>query len=72
MRSPECKKTKPKKGFLHSEKWSLKGCPVREGSLIPGMGLTGLHLSLEEVNLEQMKGLPASHSRNGFSKFLPQ
>lgn len=36
----------------------------------PNHGIKRASLSLEEVNLGQMKGLPASHSRTGFREFI--
>lgn len=44
----------------------------REHNSDPNHEIKRASLSLEEVNLGQMKGLPASHSRTGFREFIPQ
>lgn len=53
--------------------WLLTGHTVRKGhNSDPKHGTKRTSLSLEEVNLGQMKDFPASHSRTGFREFVPQ
>lgn len=44
----------------------------REHNSDPNHEIKRASLSLEEVNLGQLKGLPDSHSKTGFRELIPQ